>query len=144
VEGERVQPDSEGLPSERVPSQRERAQAVARARLERARSEVSLGTSAAFVAQPAALLDGPGHVLVHANPPFLAEFGEVTIGLPAAETLLSLPGIAFDVIQRVYVRGTPLACWIEVSGERRRLTAAPRRDPETGDVYGVAIRLAGS
>jgi hypothetical protein len=82
-------------------------------------------------------------MIVHGNPPFLAEFGEHAVGLPAAEALLSLPGIAFDVIQRVYVRGTPLACWIEVSGERRRLTAAPRRDPETKDVYGVAIRISG-
>lgn len=81
-------------------------------------------------------------MVVHGNPPFLAEFGERTIGLPASEVLLSLPGVAFDVIQRVYVRGTPLACWIEVSGERRRLTAAARRDPETGDVYGVAIRIS--
>ena len=84
-----------------------------------------------------ALLFGPGHVVVHGNPAFLAEFGEDTIGLPASEALLSLPGVAFDVVQRVYVRGTPLACWIDVSGERRRLTAAPRRDPETNDVDGV-------
>ena len=81
-------------------------------------------------------------MIVHGNPPFLAEFGETIVGLPAAEALLALPGVAFDVIQRVYVRGTPLACWIEVSGERRRLTVAPRRDPESGEVYGVAIRLA--
>jgi len=94
--------------------------------------------------QPVALLYGPGHLIVHGNPPFLTEFGEGAVGLPAAEVLLSLPGIAFDVFQRVYVRGTPLACWIEVSGERRRLTAAPRRDPETNEVYGVAIRLAAS
>ncbi|HEX5240773.1 MAG TPA: hypothetical protein VFW20_07240 [Candidatus Limnocylindrales bacterium] len=93
--------------------------------------------------QPVALLYGPGHLIVHGNPPFLAEFGESAVGLPASEVLISLPGIAFDVIQRVYVRGTPLACWIEVSGERRRLTAAPRRDPETKDVYGVAIRISG-
>jgi hypothetical protein len=96
----------------------------------------------AAVAQPAALLHGPGHVIVHGNPPFLAEFGEATVGLPVAEALISLPGAAFEVIQRVYVRGAPLACWIEVSGERRRLTVAPRKDVETGEVYAVAIRLA--
>ena len=101
-------------------------------------------TPGASGSQPVALLYGPGHVIVHGNPPFLAEFGEDAVGLPAAEALLSLPGLVFDVIQRVYVRGTPLACWIEVSGERRRLTAAPRRDSGTGDVYGVAIRLAGT
>ncbi|HLX36031.1 MAG TPA: hypothetical protein VKR30_12420 [Candidatus Limnocylindrales bacterium] len=128
---------------ERVPTDRERARALARARLERARSEVSAGASPAFVASPAALLDGPAHVVVHGNGPFLAEFGEACLGLPAAESLLALPGVAFEVMRRVYVRGTPLACWLEISGERRRLTAAPRRDVETGEVYGVAVRLAG-
>lgn len=125
-----------------APSERERARALLRARLERARSEVEAGASASVAAQPAALLDGPGHTVVYGNPPFLAEFGEVAVGLPAAEALLALPGVAFDVIQRVYVRGTPLACWLEISGERRRLTAAPRRDSDTGDVYGVAIRIS--
>jgi hypothetical protein len=125
-----------------VPSDRERARALLRARLERARSEVEAGASAGMTSQPAALLDGPGHTVVYGNRPFLAEFGEDAIGLPAAETLLALPGIAFDVIQRVYVRGTPLACWIEISGERRRLTAAPRRDPGTNELYGVAIRIS--
>ena len=125
-----------------APSERERARALLRARLERARSEVAAGASASMATQPAALLDGPGHTVVYGNPPFIAEFGAETVGLPAAEALLSLPGIAFDVIQRVYVRGTPLAAWVEVSGERRRLVVAPRRDIETGDVYGVAIRLA--
>jgi hypothetical protein len=38
--------------------------------------------------------------------------------------------------------GRPLACWLDVAGERRRLTVSPRSDPETGEVYGVAIRLA--
>ena len=128
---------------EPVPSDRERARALLRARLERARSEVEAGASASTATQPAALLDGPGHTIVYGNGPFLAEFGQEMVGLPVAEALLALPGIAFDVIQRVYVRGTPLAAWIEVSGERRRLIAAPRRDPETGDVYGVAIRLGG-
>jgi hypothetical protein len=92
--------------------------------------------------QPAALLYGPAQLIVHGNPPFVAEFGEAVLGLPAAEALLALPPEAFEVFRRVYVRGTPLAAWIEVSGERRRLVAAPRRDVESGEVYGLAIRLA--
>ena len=36
----------------------------------------------------------------------------------------------------------PLATWVTIRGSRRRLTVAPRSDPETGEVYGVALRLA--
>jgi hypothetical protein len=92
--------------------------------------------------QPVALLYGPGQRIVHGNPAFVAEFGDQALGLPAREALLGLPGRAFDVIDRVLASGQPLACWIEVGGERRRLTVAPRRDPEDNEVYGAAIRLA--
>ena len=92
--------------------------------------------------QPVALLHGPGLRVVHGNPAFVAEFGEVAVGLPAREGLVALPPLVFDVADRVLRGGRPLACWLEVAGTRRRLTVAPRRDPETGEVYGVAIRLA--
>ena len=39
------------------------------------------------------------------------------------------------------VAARPLACWITRDGEDWRLTAAPRKDPETGEVYGVAFHL---
>ena len=97
---------------------------------------------AALSQQPTALLYGPGLRIVHGNPAFVAEFGAVSVGLPAREALVSLPPRVFDVADRVLGSGRPLACWLEVAGSRRRLTVAPRRDPETGEVYGVAIRLA--
>jgi len=98
-----------------------------------------------------ALLHGTGQRIVHGNPAFVAEFGgglvglparEVLVGLPAREVLVGLPGRAFEVVDRVLASGRPLACWLEVRGERRRLTVAARTDPETGEVYGVAIRVA--
>jgi len=92
--------------------------------------------------QPVALLYGPGQRIVHGNPAFISEFGAGTVGLPAREVLIRLPPLVFDVAERVLRSGRPLACWLEVAGTRRRLTVAPRRDPETGEVYGVAIRLA--
>lgn len=92
--------------------------------------------------QPTALLYGPGQLIVHGNPAFLAEFGAGALGLPAREALLGVPPAMFDVVDRVRGLGRPLACWLVIAGERRRLTAAPRRDPETGETYGVAMRLA--
>ena len=92
--------------------------------------------------QPVALLYGPGQQIMHGNPAFVAEFGNGTVGLPAREALPDLPALVFEVADRVLGSGRPLACWVEVAGSRRRLTVAPRRDPETGEVYGVAIRLA--
>ena len=91
-----------------------------------------------------ALLYGTGQRIVHGNPAFVAEFGGGLVGLPAREVLVGLPARAFEVVDRVRASGRPLACWLEVHGERRRLTVAPRADPETGEVYGVAIRLAHS
>jgi len=94
------------------------------------------------IQQPVALLYGPGQRIVHANPAFIEEFGPWAVGLPAREALVGMPALVFDVADRVRGSGRPLACWLEVAGSRRRLTVAPRRDPETDEVYGVAIRLA--
>ena len=90
---------------------------------------------------PAALLYGPGLVIVHGNVPFRAEFGEGFLGLPAVEALPDLPTAAFDLMKLVFQNGTPLARWIAVRGDTWRLTAAPRRDIETNAVYGIAIHL---
>ena len=103
--------------------------------------------------QPVALLYGRGRLIVHANPPFVVEFGASCLDLPATEALPDWPRRVFDVIHRaseanrplatsVLESGRPLAAWGKVSGMRRRLTFAPRMDVETGEVYGVAIRLA--
>jgi hypothetical protein len=79
---------------------------------------------------------------VHGNAAFVAEFGANKVGLPAREALLDVPAAAFKVVDRVLAGGRPLACWLMVAGERRRLTVAPRRDREMGEIYGVAVRLA--
>jgi hypothetical protein len=93
-------------------------------------------------AQPVALLYGPGHKVVHANAAFTTEFGLIPIGVPASEALVDWPPIVLDVVERAIAGGRPLAAWVTVHGNRRRLTVAPRSDPETGEVYGVALRLA--
>ena len=97
--------------------------------------------AAAPVQYPAAMLYGPGHVVVHGNPPFRELFGAGWLGLPAAEALLDLPRDAFDLMDLVYREGRPFACWITLRGAPWRLTVAERRDPGTGDVYGIAVHL---
>jgi hypothetical protein len=92
--------------------------------------------------QPVALLYEPGHRIVHANAAFIAEFGVIPIGVPASEALIDVPAVVFEIVDRVIVSGRPLAAWVEVRGARRRLTVAPRADPETAEVYGVALGLA--
>jgi hypothetical protein len=97
------------------------------------------GTEA--VQRPVALLYGPGHVVVHGNPPFLARFGRGCLGLPAAEALVALPGAAFELMDLVYREARPLACRLIIDGEPVRVTAVPKRDVETGEIYGIAIRF---
>jgi hypothetical protein len=91
--------------------------------------------------RPAGIAHGPGHVVVYGNPAFRAAFGEIAVGLPARETMLDLSGAAFDLLDRVYAEGRPLARWISRAGASWRLTAIPRRDVETGEVFGVAFHL---
>jgi hypothetical protein len=90
---------------------------------------------------PAAMLYGPGHLVVYGNPPFRALFGAGCIGLPAAEAFLDLPRAAFELMDLVYREGRPLARWISVRGATWRLTIADRRDIGTGEVYGIALHL---
>lgn len=90
---------------------------------------------------PAAMLYGPGHLVVYGNPPFRALFGAGCIGLPAAEAFLDLPRAAFELMDLVYREGRPLARWITVRGATWRLTIADRRDIGTGGVYGIALHL---
>ena len=93
------------------------------------------------ITRPAGLADGPGHVVVHGNPAFRAMFGETAVGLPARESMLDLPAEAFTLLDAVLRTGRPLARWIERAGETWRLTAMPRFDPGTNEVYGVAFHL---
>ena len=99
------------------------------------------GPSPVDGSSPAALLYGPGHLIVHGNPAFVAEFGTGCLGLPAAEALLELPAAAFELMDLAYDEGRALAAWIRVAGRPRRLVVAVRRDIETAEVYGIAVHL---
>jgi hypothetical protein len=92
--------------------------------------------------QPVALLYGRGRLIVHGNPAFIAEFGAGVVGLPASEALPDWPRRVFEAIDRAFEAGRPVAAWVQIGGARRRLTIAPRADVESGEIYGVAIRLA--
>ena len=91
--------------------------------------------------RPAGIAQGAGHVVVYGNPAFRAIFGEAAVGLPARESMLGLPPAAFLLLDAVLVEGRPLARWIEREGEVWRLTAVPRRDVETGKIFGLAFHL---
>jgi PAS domain-containing protein len=84
---------------------------------------------------------GPGHVVVYGNPAFRAIFGEAAVGLPARESMLDLPADAFALFDAVLETGRPLARWIRRDGREWRLTAIPRREPGSDDVFGVAFHL---
>jgi hypothetical protein len=86
---------------------------------------------------PAAFHLGAGHRIVHANPAFIEAFGEAAVGQPAREALLSLPPKAFALMDLVFATGKAGVCQIPTDEGPRRFVVAPRRDPETGDVYGV-------
>jgi len=91
--------------------------------------------------RPAGIAMGHGHVVVYGNPAFRAMFGSSAVGLPARECMLGLPAAAFGLLDAVLADGRPLARWIEREDGTWRLTAVPRRDPETGEVYGLAFHL---
>jgi hypothetical protein len=80
-------------------------------------------------------------MVVYGNPALRAAFGDVSVGLPAREGILGLPTEAFTLLDAVYARGKPLARWIDRDDEQWRMTAAPRVDPETGEIYGVSFHL---
>jgi len=91
--------------------------------------------------RPAGVCRGSGHVVVYGNPAFIATFGEGAIGMPARESMLDLPSGAFALFDAVLARAKPLARWIRYAGEDWRLTVAPRLDPDTGEIYGVAFHM---
>lgn len=94
----------------------------------------------ALPSRPAAMCRGQGHLIVYGNPAFLAAFGAQAVGMPARESLMSLPPSAFALLDLVLARGKPLARWIKLDGADWRLTVAPRIDP-SGEVYGVSFHL---
>ena len=90
---------------------------------------------------PAGICHGPGLMVVHGNPAFKRIFGEGSVGLPAREGMLGLSRTGFTLLDAVIRQGRPLARWVRLAGETWRMTAAPRIDPGTGEVYGVAFHL---
>ena len=84
---------------------------------------------------------GPGHVVMHGNPPFLAEFGSDVVAQPAREALVGLPDEAFDVMDLVLRTGRGAATDIETSHGPRRLVVVPRRAPDEDAPYGVTTCL---
>lgn len=80
-------------------------------------------------------------MIVHGNPAFIEAFGPRTIGQPAREALIGLPAKAFELMDLVYSTGKPGACAVSTADGPRRLVVAPRRDPETGEIYGVTTHL---
>ena len=90
---------------------------------------------------PAAFHVGAGHMIVHGNRAFMEWFGKGCVGQPAREALLDLPAAAFELMDLVYRGGKPLACRITTLAGERRFVVAARRDPETGETYGVTTHL---
>ena len=90
---------------------------------------------------PAAFHYGPGHMIMHGNPAFIAAFGQQAVGQPAREALIGLPAKAFELMDLVYATGKPGACRVSTASGPRRLVVVPRRDPETGETYGVTTHL---
>jgi hypothetical protein len=78
---------------------------------------------------------------MHGNAAFTDLFGQGSIGLPARETLIGLPPEAFELMDRVFESGQPLARRLTTPWGERRFVVAPRRDPETLDIYGVTTHL---
>ncbi len=90
---------------------------------------------------PSAFLSGRAHLVMHGNAEFKAAYGAACLGQPAREAMLDLPGPGFELMDRVLGEGRALATRVRMPGGDRRLVVAPRRDPETGETYGVVVHL---
>lgn len=103
--------------------------------------ERSTADGGAPARRPAAVCHGPGHVVKYGNPAFVTIFGAQCVGLPAREGLLDLPADAFVLLDVVLAQGRPFSRWLRLGEVEWRMTAAPRVDPGTHEVYGVAFHL---
>ena len=90
---------------------------------------------------PSAFLFGRAHLVMHGNAEFKAAYGAACLGQPARESMLDLPRPGFEVMDRVLTEGRALATRVRMPGGDRRLVVAPRKDPETGETYGVIVHL---
>jgi hypothetical protein len=102
---------------------------------------MELESQPARPSNPAAFHYGPAHVIVYGNSAFLEAFGPSCVGQPAREALIALPSEAFALMDVVYREGKSLATRIRTSDGPRRLVIAARRDPETGETFGVASHI---
>jgi hypothetical protein len=84
---------------------------------------------------------GRAHVIMHGNAWFKAAYGDSCVGQPAREAMTDLPRPGFLLMDRVLRDGRPLATRVRMPAGDRRLVVAPRRDPETGETYGVVVHL---
>lgn len=91
--------------------------------------------------RPAAFCFGPGHIVKYGNPAFVARFGAECVGLPAREALVDLPADAFALMDVVLALGRPFSRWVSLGGDDWRMTAIPRVDLGTHEVYGVAFHM---
>ena len=80
-------------------------------------------------------------MIIHGNPAFIEQFGAGVVGQPAREAMIGLPaeGVRADG-SRVRDRQARRLPGHD-GGRRERLVVAPRRDPETGEIYGVTTHL---
>lgn len=99
------------------------------------------GARTAPTGHPAAFHDGAAHIIRWANPPFADMFGPECLGLPAREAMTGLGRAGFQLMDRVLREGRPLARRVATPAGERRLVVVPRRDIETGEVYGVTTHL---
>ena len=90
---------------------------------------------------PAAFHYGAAHLIMHGNAAFFAAFGRRSLGMPAREVMTELPRAAFELMDRVYREGRPLARRLALPDGEHRLVVVPRKDPETGETYGVTTHL---
>ena len=90
---------------------------------------------------PAAFHYGAGHMIMQGNQAFVVMFGRGVVGQPAREAMVGLPSKAFDLMDLVYTTGKPGACRLTTAAGERRLVVDPRRDPETGEIFGVITHL---
>ena len=80
-------------------------------------------------------------MIMHGNAAFFATFGRRSMGMPAREVMTELPRAAFELMDRVYREGRPLARRLALPAGEHRLVVVPRMDPETGETYGVTTHL---
>jgi hypothetical protein len=91
---------------------------------------------------PAGICHGAGLMVIYGNPAFKRVFGEGSVGLPAREGMLGLSRTGFALMDAVLDQGRPLARWVRLTGETWRMTAVPRIELDTGEVFGVSFHLS--